>query len=60
MAEFCLKCFVNKIMAEDKDIDVILLSENKDYCEGCGQYSRFVELTMNYQAASVVPMIHNQ
>ena len=41
MAEFCIDCMneMNDSNYTEKDV---CLSENKDLCEGCGEYKRVV------------------
>lgn len=44
MAEFCLKCFADKVLT-DKDIHnikTIHMSETDDLCEGCNRISKYV------------------
>lgn len=39
MAEFCKKCFKEKIAVPSDNItdDMIIMSEEDDFCEGCGE-----------------------
>lgn len=41
MAEFCAKCFIEKIEPNAR-MSNIELSKNKDWCEGCGAYDYVV------------------
>lgn len=48
MAEFCKECFVRELMLEQDKRDYKLgklkleMSEDCDYCEGCGKLKRYV------------------
>ncbi|MDL2281199.1 hypothetical protein LJC10_05005 [Selenomonadales bacterium OttesenSCG-928-I06] len=41
MSEFCLKCF-NDINGTEVCEDEVLLSEDAEFCEGCGEMERVV------------------
>lgn len=44
MAEFCKKCFKEKLTVPSDNIsdDMLVMSEENDYCEGCGKFGLVV------------------
>lgn len=42
MAEFCKDCFIEHLHPTASEICRIVMSEEEDYCEGCGQFKPFV------------------
>lgn len=48
MAEFCKKCFVEKILNTSEQMDYykgklkIIMFEDSDFCEGCGEIAQVV------------------
>ena len=52
MAEFCKKCFIEKLLTsyERRDYDdgklSIVMYEDEDFCEGCGQIAPVVNYTI--------------
>ena len=50
MAEFCLKCFVRRIVSDNdlKKIKVIRMSDSNDLCESCGSFTHYVESVSEY------------
>ena len=47
MAEFCKECFIRNFHPTEKEIKGIVLSEDNDYCEGCGEIKPVVEYLTN-------------
>lgn len=43
MAEFCRKCFIDTWKPNKYDIDHIIMSEDWDICEGCGNIGPYVD-----------------
>ena len=43
MAEFCKKCFIEKLRATEDEIKRIVLTDFNDYCEGCGTIGKVVD-----------------
>ena len=42
MAELCRKCFIEQFKPSQEEINRIVMSKEKDVCEGCGKFVRFV------------------
>lgn len=42
MAEFCKECFIDLLCPSEDEINRIILSDDEDLCEGCGQYKKVV------------------
>lgn len=42
MAEFCRECFIRCLLPDPKDIPYIVMSEDNDFCEGCGKVAPVV------------------
>lgn len=42
MAEFCRECFIRYLLPDPMDIPYIVMSEDDDFCEGCGKISPVV------------------
>lgn len=40
MAEFCKDCFQRNLQTDPNE--TIILSEDEDFCEGCGKFARYV------------------
>lgn len=43
MAEFCRECFINHLGPSQDEIDRIVMSEEYDLCEGCGNWGPYVD-----------------
>ena len=43
MAEFCKECFIKHLKPTKEEEEHIILSEEVDFCEGCGNYDYVVE-----------------
>lgn len=43
MAEFCRECFL-KLEEDNRLEDQIILSDSLEFCEGCGEWKRIVEV----------------
>ena len=37
MAEFCRECFIKYLLPDPMDIPYLVMSQDKDFCEGCGK-----------------------
>lgn len=46
MAEFCRDCFIKFLCPTPPDIDRIVMTDDDDFCEGCGEYKPVVEYIM--------------
>ena len=42
MAEFCKECFIDHLHRSEDEVKRIILSNEPDLCEGCGQYKKVV------------------
>ena len=42
MAEFCRKCFIETFRPSKEEEQKIIMSEESDLCEGCGEVKPFV------------------
>lgn len=42
MAEFCKKCFIEITPLSQSEFESIVVSDDKDYCERCGSYDKYV------------------
>ena len=43
MADFCKKCFIEKLHPTEKEIKSIVLSEEDGFCESCNEFKPVVE-----------------
>lgn len=58
MAEFCPDCY-RKVLGEEKENHMLIISRDYDLCEGCGQYKHVVDGEKNWYEYFYSQILHS-